>query len=344
MKKLFKIVADLNDDLGVDYNAVVDVPAHLKGYDAFSKEQKDYFVQDEEKRIVAGVMISADTEIERYNKTDGKHYVFFPSETVSVLREKFIKKGYQNNLNEMHQMSKIISPEDALMLDTYIIDSRISQYPKCPPSFESQRLKDGTWIANYKIYSDELWQKIKDGTFNGFSVEGYFEKVEVKQLKTKMKNKNRFLSLLGFNDEEEKTSFVSATTADGTVVNYEGELAEGTLVTLEDGTPASEGEHQLTLEDATVVVINLDAEGVITSVEAVEEEMTAEIAEAMKAMSKATVEAVTEIMEAKFTALEKSFNDKFTALEKGEKFAHTGRKVETEVKKMTASELLRKNK
>jgi hypothetical protein len=40
---------------------------------------------------------------------------------------------------------------------------------------------------------------------------------------------------------------------DGTKVMYEGELAEGTIVLLEDGTAAPDGEH--TFEDGTVISI-----------------------------------------------------------------------------------------
>jgi hypothetical protein len=44
-----------------------------------------------------------------------------------------------------------------------------------------------------------------------------------------------------------------ATLTDGTKVMYEGELAEGTIVLLEDGTAAPDGEH--TFEDGTVISI-----------------------------------------------------------------------------------------
>ena len=328
-RKLYKIVANLEDDLGVDFNSVVDVPAHLKGFMAFSKDQKDYFINSEEKRIVTGVMISADTEIYRMSKSEGEHYVYFPAETIDILRKKFFRNGYNNNLNEMHEMRKKISPDGAFLIDSYVIDSKNPHFPNAPEAFESQKLKDGTWIGNYYIEDDALWKKIKDGTFNGFSVEGYFEKVEIKT-KTKMKNKNRFLSLIGFTSDEDKQTFANATTADGTVVMYDGELAEGVVVTLEDGTPAPEGEHQLTLEDETVVVVNLDATGAVTSIEAVEaeaeEDMNVEIAEAMKAMSKETIKAVEAMMDDRFAKIE----DRFKAMEKGEKFQHTGKKTGVE--------------
>lgn len=330
MRRLFKITANLDDNLGVDFNAIVDVPAHLKGFMAFDKNHKDYFINSEEKRIVTGVMISADTEIYRKSQKEGEHYVYFPAETIDILRKKFFRNGYNNNLNEMHEMRKQITPDGAYLIDSYVIDSTNPYFPNAPEAFKSQRLNDGTWIGNYYIESDELWSKIKDGTFNGFSVEGYFEKVEIKT-NIKMKNKNRFLSLIGFTSDEDKQTFANATTADGVVVMYEGELAEGVLVTLEDGTPAPEGEHQLTLEDETVVVINLDAEGLVTSIEAVEaeatdEEMTLEIAEAMKAMSKETIKAIEKMMDERFAKIE----NRFKAIEKGEKFQHTGKKAGVE--------------
>jgi hypothetical protein len=334
MKKLFKITATLEDDSYFDANAVVDVPAHLKAFDTYSDNQKDYFVQDAGKRIVTGVMISADTEIYRNDKKNGEHFVYFPAETIEILRNKFFLKGLNNRVNEMHDPNRFV--DGMTLVETYIIDSKNKFAPICPPAFASQRLKDGTLIGSYYVTDDEILEKCKNGTYNGFSIEGYLLKEEVKQNTQMKKNKtNKFLAFLGI-ESEDKVSFISATTADGTVVNYEGELADGTLVTLEDGTPAPEGEHQLTLEDASVVVINLDDEGLVTSIEAVEaeteEDMTAEIAEAMKAMSKATVETLTEMMEAKFTALEKSFNDKFSAIEKGEKFNHTGKKVNNTTK------------
>lgn len=339
MKKLYKIVADIKDGLGVDYNAVVDVPAHLKAFMAFSKDShKDYFIQNEEKRIVAGVMISADTEIYRNSKAEGEHYVFFPADTIDILRKKFFRNGYNNNLNEMHEARKKITPDGAYLIDSYIIDSKNPFFPNAPEAFESQDLKDGTWIGNYYIESDELWQKIKDGTFNGFSVEGYFNKVEIKTNKQMSKTENRFLKALGLNFLSEDPSgepqtFVSATTADGTIVNYEGELAEGVIVTLEDGTPAPEGEHQLTLEDETVVVVNLDATGAVTSIQAVDDTedpnaMEAEIAQAMKAMTTETLKEVGSM----FEAMRSELNARFEAIEKSDKFNYKGKKTDGNAK------------
>jgi hypothetical protein len=53
--------------------------------------------------------------------------------------------------------------------------------------------------------------------------------------------------------KEEEVKMAEATLTDGTKVMYEGELAEGTIVLLEDGSAAPDGEH--TFEDGTVISI-----------------------------------------------------------------------------------------
>jgi hypothetical protein len=40
----------------------------------------------------------------------------------------------------------------------------------------------GTWMISIKIEDDAIWQKVKDGKLNGFSVQGYFlEKAKFNQ-------------------------------------------------------------------------------------------------------------------------------------------------------------------
>ena len=45
-----------------------------------------------------------------------------------------------------------------------------------PKGFEDA--KDGSWFVSYFVEDDGIWAKCKDGTWNGFSVEGYFDFVE----------------------------------------------------------------------------------------------------------------------------------------------------------------------
>ena len=39
---------------------------------------------------------------------------------------------------------------------------------------------EGSWMVSYKINNQETWNKIKDGTINGFSIAGNFIEVAKK--------------------------------------------------------------------------------------------------------------------------------------------------------------------
>jgi hypothetical protein len=47
-----------------------------------------------------------------------------------------------------------------------------------------ENLPDGTWFLGAKVNNEETWQKVKDGTFKGFSVEGMFDMTEIKMRKS----------------------------------------------------------------------------------------------------------------------------------------------------------------
>jgi len=176
MIPFYKIVVNEDDDTGVDFNAFVDAPAHMKGFIAFGKDQVRYSFNDE-KRIVTGVMISTGTPIYRADEQFGEHYVIFDAPTVDMIRKKFFKQGYNQNVNADHDPNKVI--DGATLLDSYIINSKDPKFPNAPEAFEHMKLQDGSWIASYHVTDDAIWQGVKDGKFNGFSVEGWFDKVKI---------------------------------------------------------------------------------------------------------------------------------------------------------------------
>ena len=114
MIPFYKIVVNEHDDTGVDFNAFVDAPAHMKGFIAFGKDQVRYSFNDE-KRIVTGVMISTGTPIYRADEQFGEHYVIFDAPTVDMIRKKFFKQGYNQNVNADHDPNKVI--DGATLLD-----------------------------------------------------------------------------------------------------------------------------------------------------------------------------------------------------------------------------------
>jgi hypothetical protein len=306
----------------------------MRDFIAFGKGDKQLYNVNEEKRTVTGVMISANTPIYRNSVEHGEQYVMFPREVIEVIARKFFKNGFSQNLNAMHDPDTLLM-DGAYLFESYIVDSKDPKKPTVPEAFTKQKLMDGTWIASYYIESDQLWQDVKDGKFNGFSVEGWFEKVEtkVKTKHSKMSKEDakkslfdKFVDLVaGESTEAPETeeNFVEATTAEGVVVMYDGELAEGTILTIDvDGemVPAPEGVHELTLEDGSMVIVELDATGAVISIdpfevpeEVVEDE---DMAEELSKIVKPLVATIEKEMDAKYAALEA----KIDALKESEKF------------------------
>ena len=65
MLPFYELTINDNDETGVSFNALVDVPAHLKNFVAFGKNKTVKYNFNEEERMVVGVMMSANTFIYR---------------------------------------------------------------------------------------------------------------------------------------------------------------------------------------------------------------------------------------------------------------------------------------
>lgn len=243
----------------VEAIAFVDNPAIQRNWMAFNSDTPTFKFQthDEEKRIVAGPLMVADMPI--YRNYEGKEFfVKFSSQTIEQIVNKFMAEGRINEFNKMHNEKDKL--KDVFLQQTFIIDS--AKGINTPNGFET--LPDGSWFGYVKVNNDEIWNDyVKTGQFNGFSVEGVFS--EKKQFKKEniMTKVEQFLEKLNtkFFGEPETTATTDAPAvelsgaklADGTEIKWEGELAEGTVISLADGSPAPDGEH--TLEDGTVIAV-----------------------------------------------------------------------------------------
>jgi hypothetical protein len=161
------ISEDLMDDSEVDFVALVDKPAIQRNFLAFNERQKFEVVSDE-KKIVSGPLMLADMPIYRNNEEFGEHYVVFDADTIQKIAEKFFKKGYQANVNEMHDPSK--SVDGVTMFESWLVNRDMGKMPI--NGYDDA--KDGSWFGSFKVENDDVWGKVKDGTFKGFSVEGIF--------------------------------------------------------------------------------------------------------------------------------------------------------------------------
>jgi hypothetical protein len=134
----------------------------------FSKEE----FQDinYEKRIVTAPVMLAETPILRYNPDLGKYFVKFKPETIEKMMKKYFKENKIHKVNTNHDPKSV--KNGVYMMESYIVGDRNSSklFPDLP---------EGSWVATFYVDNDEVWDKIKKGEYNGFSLEGYFiEKYE----------------------------------------------------------------------------------------------------------------------------------------------------------------------
>ena len=164
---IIKLTIDPNDEkTGVELVSLVDRPAIEMTWQAFNAADRPlrFEIQNEEKRIVSGPIMVADLPIYRRDEDRGEYYVTFDADTIRAIVYKFFKNGRGVEANTMHA---------EIVPDVFLIESHfVSEAHPVPAGFPE--LTVGSWFGSYKIDNDDVWAKVKDGTFNGFSVEGMF--------------------------------------------------------------------------------------------------------------------------------------------------------------------------
>ena len=157
-----------DEETGMLKISLVDIPAVMSDFLVFNaeKEFQMYSIQDEEKRLVYGVVARANYPILRISPKIGKYYIVFKPETIRVMAEKYLAESRQNDVSTMHTTDV----EGVQMVQYFIKDSARGVNPE---GFAD--IADGSLFAEFHILNDEVWSAIKAGTYNGFSLEGVFD-------------------------------------------------------------------------------------------------------------------------------------------------------------------------
>jgi hypothetical protein len=162
---IYEIRIDLDDEnTGIDFNSLVHDPAHEITFHSFNKQQRFQF--NDEKKIVTGIAISADTPIYRNDGTE-EYYVVFKKDAISDIIHDYARNGRFNNVNFEHNNENI---EGVYMIGSYQIDN--DKGFTAPERFKDA--SDGSWITSYKFENEEMYKRVKKGEVKGFSVEGTF--------------------------------------------------------------------------------------------------------------------------------------------------------------------------
>jgi len=131
---------------------------------------KQHFATDNEKHIVLGPAMIPDQKIFRKDGQGNPYYVYFTSETIKMIAEKYMRNKYTDNNDTMHDGKAI---KDIHVLESWIkedVQDKSSKY-----GFEN--LPVGTWFVSMKVNNPKVWEEVKSGKLNGFSVSGFFSEV-----------------------------------------------------------------------------------------------------------------------------------------------------------------------
>jgi hypothetical protein len=133
---------------------------------------KQYFkIDSEEKRIVLGPAMVPNQKIFRKDNEGNPYYVYFSPETIRMIAEKYMKNQYTRNNDLMH--------DGKAVKDVYVIESWIKEDENDKSvKYGYGDLPIGTWMISMKVdktpKGDEVWNQVKEGKLNGFSVSGFF--------------------------------------------------------------------------------------------------------------------------------------------------------------------------
>lgn len=159
----------LDAESGMLKISLVDDPAVMSDFQAFDaqKQMLMYAVEDEEKRLVRGVIMRADFPIYRRSQDMGEYYVMYKADTIRQMAEKYLSENRQNLFNLMHEEGSDV--EGVQCVQFFIKDSAngIS-----PAGFED--IAEGSLFGEFHIVNDEVWDDVKSGKYRGFSLEGLF--------------------------------------------------------------------------------------------------------------------------------------------------------------------------
>ena len=238
MNKLPIYNAEIKDERdGIIAISFVEEPAVESNFMLFGKQIPLFFANEERKNIL-GVIMRADFPIYRRDEDGNEFYVTYSADTIAKMAQKYFVSGAVNTTSINHNGETL---DGVSLVQWYIKDTDKGIVPN---GFDD--VKDGSLFAEFHIENENLWTACKDGTFKGFSLEGYFttEKTNLKSDKMENKIMQKVRELL--------VKLAKVTTDKGEI-SYEGDLDVGTEVVDANGVAVSDGDY--TLEDGKIIVI-----------------------------------------------------------------------------------------
>ena len=158
----------IDDGTGMTCISLVDRPAVEKDFLALAEQAAlvQFAVADEDRQLVWGVVARADFPIYRRDENFGEYYVTYTAEVIRKMAEKYLAEGRQNEVDLQHDGKMV----EGVQLVQFVIKDTARGV--VPAGFDD--VADGSLFAEFHVTDPDIWQAVKDGTYNGFSLEGLF--------------------------------------------------------------------------------------------------------------------------------------------------------------------------
>lgn len=151
--------------------SLVQEPAIESNFIYLSKEKPvQICLETNEKHIVMGAVLIPDKPI--YRNQDGEEfYIQFSKETIEKLAHDYLANDRVHSFTKEHE-----DVADGI----YVVETWLK-------TSENDKSKDygidvpvGSWLMAAKVENEEIWQKIKAGEMNGYSIEAFVNLDEIK--------------------------------------------------------------------------------------------------------------------------------------------------------------------
>lgn len=175
MRKKIKKYYVNPEDSAVLAMSVVDEPAVESDFVYLSKQKIEKFIglETNEKHMIYGCALRPDFPIYRRDENE-EYYLEFSKEAVEKLARNFMVNGLQQNFTEAHK-----SEVEGITITESWIKADMEKDKSVAIGLDKD-LPLGTWFIGAYCNNAEVWDNVKSGTYNGFSVEAIVNVDELK--------------------------------------------------------------------------------------------------------------------------------------------------------------------
>ena len=160
--------------------SMVEMPAIESNFVHLAKEEEEkrqVLLETNERHMVYGAALIPDMDIYR---NDGEHeyYINFTKDTIEKMSQDFMKEYRQHEVTVDHEdiANEVCVVESWLVEDPYRDKSNALGI----------NVPQGTWMVGMKVNNIETWDRIKEGSLKGFSVESMVSLEEFSKIENNM--------------------------------------------------------------------------------------------------------------------------------------------------------------